>query len=112
MASPLKAVGDLLPLLTVALCVDGATPNSPPTPFNLTSVSAGALSLNIYNTVSKTSTPGAGSFTILNAPSGLVQYTWATGDSAAAGSFLVFISLTIAGSPVTFDEIPMTLVAK
>jgi len=112
MASPLKAVGDLLPLLTVALHSDGPSPNVLGPPFPLTGLSSGALSLFIYNTQTKASVTGSGTFAILDSTNGVVQYTWATGDSATAGSFLVFITLTIAGSPVTFDEIPMTLVAK
>ena len=111
------AVGQMLPILQVQLTVDnpnptGVVPPPPGNPLDLTGLNAGNLSMNIYNTVTKTDQAGEGTFVIVNASQGQIQYFWSALDTATSGNFQLFITVTFEGGPLVMDPIALTVIPK
>lgn len=71
---------------------------------NLTGVTAGQLSLLIYNSSYAQTGTGAGTFTILNANPGVVQYALASADVASVGTFYVRVEVNFNGTSPDFSD--------
>jgi len=106
------AVGQLLPVMQVQLFTEGSTPTAQGVPLDITGLTFGNFTLNIYNVITKTDQLGQGSFIIVNASQGIIRYAWALGDTSAAGTYQLFVTATYSGNPLTFDPIPFTIVPK
>lgn len=85
--------GDTSPTWTIPMTRDGGVA------MNLTGVTTNQLSLSIYTAspLAKIAT-GTGTFTILNANPGIVQYAPAAADSATTGSLLVRVVVDFNGT--------------
>ena len=68
--------------------------------------------MNIYNTVTKADQPGNGSFIVVNAALGQIQYVWDPADTANPGNFQLFVSALFSGKSLIFDPIPFAIVPK
>jgi hypothetical protein len=89
-------VGATLPVMALTLTDDtGAA-------INLTGAT---LSLIIHNTQTQEDVAGAGTWAITNAAAGQATYTWASGDTATAGSFLLYVKATYSGGVAIADPI-------
>ena|SRR5581483_12211015 len=79
-------------------------------PLNLTGLTASNLSLLIHP-ASGSDIVGTGTFTILNAAQGIVQYQPASGDVATTGSYTLIVVATFLTGPTKSDGIPFNIVA-
>lgn len=94
------AVGQQSPTWTILCQRDNNTT------MNLTGVTTGQLSLVIYNASYVQIGTGAGSFTTLNASTGLINYAPVAADSATAGMYYVRVVVDFNGtSPDMSDYI-------
>ena len=56
---------------------------------------------------------GAGTFTIVNAATGLISYKWNAADTSVVGSFLLFVQyVDVDGSIVDCDPVPWQVKVK
>jgi hypothetical protein len=95
-------LGQLTPILAVTLKDDSG--NVPPlTSATITSV--------LRNTATGADTAMAGAWVVVNAATGLVQYTWAAADVSVQGTYNIIITVTVSGKPTVFDPIPFVLLA-
>jgi len=76
-------------------------------PVNLTGAT---FTLVIENTLTNANVSGAGTWSILNAPAGVAQYTWNSADTATPGAYNLFIEYVISG--VTYITDPTTFLVK
>ncbi len=75
------------------------------TAYNLTGLNTStAFTLELINMSSGIVTTGAGTWTIINAAQGVVQYQWVAGDVALAGMYRIKVVITFTGGILTFDQ--------
>jgi len=90
-------VGQTQPLMALTIQQDsGAALN----------LSGGMLAMTLRNRATGQNTAAAGLWAITNATAGQATYTWAAADTAQAGQYDLYISVTFPGGVVTCDPLP------
>lgn len=97
------AVGQLYPNWELPLVRTDALGNITRT-MDLTGVSAGQLSLIIYNSSKAQVGTGAGTFTINNAKPGTVTYAQASADMATSGTYYLRVKINFNGATPDFSD--------
>ena len=95
-------VAQLLPLWTPTLTKDDGTA------LNLTGAT---LTSVLHNTVTGQDTAMTGAWVVTSATLGQAQYTWASGDVATAGNYVIVVIVTYAGGPMKVDPVPFLILA-
>ena len=98
--------GDLAPAAQITILQDNGSA------LNLTGLSGGSFTLILHNTTTGADQIGAGTFSIINAVGGIIQYQWVAADTATAGSYALRIFIATAGGQQSVDDIPLTLIQK
>lgn len=97
-------VSQTLPAMLVTITQDSGQP------LNLTNAT---YAMVFHNTTSSTQPDfnNSGTFTTYNASLGQVVYNWVTADTSTAGTYGLYIKITIGAGTYICDPIPFTVVS-
>ncbi|SRR6266700_5460096 len=99
-------VGQTTPQLTIICTKDNKQP------VDMTGLVGANLALLLHPATGGSDITGGGTFTIMNALQGVVQYQFVSQDVATAGAYLLYVVATFVTGPYPSDGISFNIIAR